>query len=223
MKMISPKTAVATAVLLTALLPATLVSPSASAAEPSPWQTLDDLRTVLVEAGPSRAEFTQTYVPAGFASGERERGAMSLALPECLRWDYEEPYAKTFLLCGDEARYWNPEDNSGRRYSVDREEEPGLDLLMLSVDTLRQRYRATQKVEDDGRVRVTLEPLTDVGSLAEATLTVAAGGQRLSGLTYRDREGNLTRFSMAAPTPLDASPGQPDGVFAAPSGIRWQD
>ncbi len=185
----------------------------------SPWQTLTDLRTSLIEAGPTRAEFTQTYVPAGFSGGERESGAMSFDLPECMRWDYTEPYDKSFLLCGDRAHYWNEEDRSGRRYDVDRQEEPGLDLLMLSVDTLRERYRAHREVEDDGRVRVTLEPLTDAGSLAEATLTLAAHGDRLSQLTYRDREGNLTRFSLAEPTPL----ADRDDVFLAPGDIRWQD
>lgn len=221
-----------TLTILTCLLVA-LATPALSADEPgpaaakatpeadgtSPWQTLADLRTNLIEAGPTRAEFTQTYVPAGFSGGERESGAMSFDLPDCMRWDYTEPYAKTFLLCGDRAHYWNEEDRSGRRYDVDRQEEPGLDLLMLSVDTLRERYDATAEPQGDGRVRVTLEPLTDVGSLAEATLTVAAGGDRLSQLSYRDREGNLTRFSLAEPTPL----ADPDDVFLAPGDVRWQD
>jgi len=220
-----------TTLLLLALLALPLATPitagepgpaAASNAQPaadaSPWQTLTDLRTALMEAGPTRAEFTQTYVPAGFAGGERERGAMSFDLPECMRWDYTEPYAKSFLLCGDRAHYWNGEDRSGRRYDVDRDEEPGLDLLMLSVETLRDRYRAHREAVDDGRVRVTLEPLTDVGSLAVATLTLAESGERLSQLTYRDREGNLTRFSLAEPTPL----ADPEGVFLAPGDVRWQ-
>ena len=182
------------------------------------WRTLDSLRQALTAAGPTRTDFTQTYVPAGFSSGETERGAMSLSLPECLRWDYTEPYSKTFLLCGDQAHYWNAEDESGRRYTVDREAEPGLDLLMLSVDTLRRRYRASQEAVGDGSVRVTLEPVDDAGTLAEASLLVSTDEQRLSGVTYRDREGNLTRFALSAPRPLDA-----DGVFEPPAGVRWSE
>ena len=143
---------------------------------------------------------------------------MALSLPDCLRWDYTEPYPKSFLLCGDTAHYWNGEDHTGRRYEVDREKEPGLDLLMLSLDTLRRRYRASQEAVGDASVRVTLEPVDDAGTLAEASLLVSADGAQLSGVTYRDREGNLTRFALAAPRPFD-----PDGVFAPPADVRWQE
>ena len=202
-------------VLLCALL--ALAALPAAAQDTSPWQTLDALRSALIAAGPTRADFTQTYIPAGFSSGETERGTMALALPECLRWDYEEPYAKSYLLCGERAHYWNADDAAGRRYAVDREEEPGLDLLMLSLDTLRGRYTATQEAAGDGTLRVTLVPVDGAGTLAEASLLVA-DGRRLSGVTYRDREGNLTRFAIGDARPLEA-----DGVFEPPAGIRWHD
>ena len=80
-----------------------------------PWATLQGVRTSLVEAGPTGAAFVQTYVPAGFTSGEQESGTLALALPDCLRWDYQKPYPKSFLLCGGIAHSWNPEDKSGRR------------------------------------------------------------------------------------------------------------
>ncbi len=85
---------------------------SAAAAEPAaggdPWLTLERVRASLIEDGPAGAEFVQTYVPAGFSTGEEERGRLALALPDCLRWDYEEPYPKSFLLCGEEAFYLEP-------------------------------------------------------------------------------------------------------------------
>jgi hypothetical protein len=142
---------------------------------------------------------------------------MALALPECLRWDYREPYAKTFLLCGEQAHYWNAEDEAGRRYRVDREEEPGLDLLMLSLDTLRGRYEATQESAGGGTVRVTLVPVDAAGIIAEASLLVE-DGRRLAGVTYRDREGNLTRFAIGPARPLESR-----AIFEPPSGIRWQE
>lgn len=213
----TPTPALLLAVAL-ATLPAALAPPSAAAAEVSPWQTLDRLRDALVEQGPARAGFRQTYVPAGFSTGETERGTLYLALPECMRWDYSEPYEKTFLLCGDEAHYWNPEDRSGRRYEVDREKEPGLDLLMLSLDTLRQRYRARAEAAGEGLVRVTLEPISSAGSLAEATLLVDPKAGRLAGLSYRDREGNRTKFELEEPAVLAGR----NKVFQPPADFRWE-
>ena len=113
----------------------------AAAAQSDPWAVLSGVRESLVEAGPTEAGFTQTYIPAGFSSGEKETGRMFLALPDCMRWDYKDPYPKSFLLCGGVAHSWNTEDKSGRRYRIDRRNEPGLDLLLLGLDTLKTRYQ----------------------------------------------------------------------------------
>lgn len=185
---------------------------------PSPWQTLDGLREALVSAGPTGYDFLQTYVPAGFSSGESERGTLALALPECLRWDYAEPYAKSFLLCGDTAWAWNPGETSGRRHAVERAEEPGLDLLLLAVDELRQRYDARRETDDDGAVRIHLQPRERLETLADATLRLAPGGDRLLSLSYRDQEGNATRFQLSDPRPLDAAGDR----FHPPGDVVWQ-
>src|SRR4029077_19264540 len=135
-----------------------------------PWATLQGVRKSLVEAGPTGAAFVQTYVPAGFNSGDQESGTLALALPDCLRWDYLKPYPKSFLLCGGVAHSWNPEDKTGRRYQVDRKNEPGLDLLLLGVEDLKRRYTATTRPADGGRIQITLSPRQKVEELADAIL-----------------------------------------------------
>lgn len=201
-----------------------LAAPSARAAEagpeagaPDPWQTLERVRAALIAAGPTAAEFVQTYVPAGFSTGEEERGRLALALPDCLRWDYAEPYPKSFLLCGNEAFYWNPEDGTGRRYAIEREREPGLDLLLLGVEELRGRYDAAAAAED-GLIAVTLTPRRDMVELAGARLVVDAGSLRLVEVAYTDREGGRSRFVLSGHGPLGE-----DGRFSPPEGIAWQD
>jgi outer membrane lipoprotein-sorting protein len=186
-------------------------------AAPDPWRTLERVRAALIAAGPTAAEFVQTYVPAGFAAGEEERGRLALALPDCLRWDYAEPYPKSFLLCGNEAFYWNPEDGTGRRYAIEREREPGLDLLLLGVEELRGRYDAAAAVED-GRIAVTLTPRRELVELAGARLVVDAGSLLLVEVAYTDREGGRSRFLLSGHGPLGE-----DGRFSPPEGIVWQD
>jgi outer membrane lipoprotein-sorting protein len=195
---------------------ATLAMPAS--AQNDAWTVLSGVRQSLVEAGPTEASFTQTYIPAGFSSGEKETGRMSLSLPDCLRWDYQDPYPKSFLLCGGLAHAWNTEDKTGRRYRVDRRNEPGLDLLLLGLDDLRTRYLATMKSVESGRIEISLSPKEKMAELADAALTVDPAKQRLVAVAYHDREGNLTRFEIKDYRDLSRS-----GHFSPPSGIRWEE
>jgi outer membrane lipoprotein-sorting protein len=204
--------------ILTILGVSAWMASAAVAQESDPWSVLEGVRASLVEAGPTGAKFTQTYIPAGFSSGEKEAGRLALALPDCLRWDYDEPYPKSFLLCGGVAHSWNPQDKSGRRYRVDRKNEPGLDLLLLGVNDLKGRYLATSGVVDGGRIEIALSPKGKVAELADATLTVDPTSKRIVQISYHDREGNLTRFEIGG---YEGLPRQ--GQFSPPGGIKWED
>lgn len=194
------------------------LAPLAAQAQNDPWAVLSGVRQSLVEAGPTEASFTQTYIPAGFSSGEKEAGHLSLSLPDCLRWDYQDPYPKSFLLCGGVAHAWNPEDKSGRRYRVDRRNEPGLDLLLLGLDDLKTRYQATMKSVESGWIEVKLSPKEKMAELSDAALTVDPAKRRLVAVSYHDREGNLTRFEIKDYRDLSRR-----GQFSPPTGIRWEE
>jgi outer membrane lipoprotein-sorting protein len=191
-----------------------------TAAAPDPWKVLQGVRQSLVDSGPTAAAFTQTYIPAGFSSGDSESGRLALALPDCLRWDYQDPYPKGFLLCGGVAHSWSAQDKKGRRYRIDRKNEPGLDLLLLGVDDLKNRYRATSRLLDGGKIAVDLAPLASKRQeeLTDASFVVDPAAQRLAEVSYHDREGNLTRFVIKDYKGLPRQ-----GQFSPPSGIRWED
>jgi outer membrane lipoprotein-sorting protein len=193
-----------------------------TAAAPDPWKVLQGVRQSLVDSGPTAAAFTQTYIPAGFSSGDSESGRLALALPDCLRWDYQDPYPKGFLLCGGVAHSWSAQDKKGRRYRIDRRNEPGLDLLLLGVDDLKNRYRATSRLLDGGRIAVDLAPLAPKGKqveeLTDASFIVDPAAQRLAEVSYHDREGNLTRFVIKDYKGLPRQ-----GQFSPPGGFRWED
>jgi outer membrane lipoprotein-sorting protein len=188
------------------------------AGTPDPWAVLQEVRRSLVAAGPTAADFVQVYTPAGFTTGESENGRLALALPDCLRWDYQDPYPKSFLLCGGVAHAWNAEDKTGRRYAVDRQKEPGLDLLLLGVDDLKNRYRATAKAGANGRIEVALSPKEKLAELADANLVVDPASDRLVAVSYHDREGNLTRFEIKSYRGLPRQ-----GQFSPPGGIKWEE
>ena len=120
------------ALLAFAFAPLAAGQPPAAGA--SPWEVLAALRAALVKAGPITARFEQTYVPAGFSSGDVEKGHFSLWLPDCLRWSYTQPQVKSFLLCKREAWAWNEEEEGGRHYQVEPEKELGLDRANCNVN-----------------------------------------------------------------------------------------
>jgi len=205
---------VASTFALTAFAPASGEAPDA-------WVLLQGVRASLADAGPTGATFVQTYLPAGFTSGETEKGTLALNLPDCMRWDYTDPFPKSFLICGGNVNAWNAEDKTGRRYRVDRKNEPGLDLLLLGVPELKERYKAEVAPlagADAGLFEVALTPKEKLGVIADATLTVDPKQKRIVRITYHDREGNLTRFEIAGYAPLARQ-----GRFSPPAGIRWED
>lgn len=180
------------------------------------WSALANLRNNLVDRGPQRVDFTQTFTPAGFKEGDEEHGQLSISLPDCLRWDYASPYPKVYLLCGDEVYSWNPGEPSGRRYPVDAEQAPGLDLLRMRVEALRQRY-AAHLARDGQRLSVTLTPLQAVADIRDATFEFDSVDKGLMALSYHDQEGGLTRFQFADYRPLGDL-----AVFSPPSDLGWQ-
>jgi len=201
--------------LFTAL--ALLAPLPAAAQEVDPWTALKKVRQSLVEAGPTGASFVQTFIAAGFSSGDQESGRIALSLPDCMRWDYLNPFPKSFLLCGGTVHAWNEGDQTGHRYRVDRKNEPGLDLLLLGVDELKERYRATAKTVEGGRIEIALSPKEKkLAALKDATLTVDPASQRVVAVSYHDSEGNLTKFEISGYQDLSRQ-----GSFSPPANIRW--
>ena len=165
-----------------------------------------------------QADFVQYFLPAGFSTGDRETGSLFLALPDCVRWDYDEPFAKTFLLCGETIHTWNPGEPAGRRFTLSGGDEPGIDLLRLRLEELRLRYNAQVTENEADVLTVILTPLDEANAITEASLRVDRQGRFLRGFSFRDREGNVSRFEISA---LEAHT-EPE-VFELPVDLDWLD
>lgn len=188
-----------------------LVTLPVAAAE-SPWALLTSLRQALEEAGPLTARFTQTYIPAGFSDGDQETGHLSLLMPDCLRWNYDE--SKSFLICGGTVHQWNEDEPGGRIFDVDPQAEPGLDLLLVDIDVLRERYRAESEDGQDGD-RIILTLPNEEGDF-QARIHLDPTGTRVTRMEYTDSVGDLTRFEIEAWQTLDH-----EALFKPPTGREW--
>lgn len=199
---------------------ATLVAGAAAASNPppDPFQALEDLRLALASRGAIYARFEQSFVPAGFSSGEVESGTVALDLPSCLRWDYLEPMAKSFLLCELELYSWNPGEGSGQLVALENAEQPGLDLLVLPRARLEALYSATWSASPTGLDQVELEPRDpDHSSIARATLIFDHDKATLDKLAWNDREGNRTTFLFTGWEACETCAG-----FVPPADITWE-
>lgn len=202
---------------LSVLISGSLAVPVAAQETVDPWAVLAAARNALVAASPLEAEFLQTFTPAGFSTGDTEGGRLYLALPDCLRWDYRDPFPRSYLICDGIVHIWSPGDSEGRRLHVDRTEEPGLDLLLLSVEALQQRYRATLGPTGEGDFEVVLLPTGSGASFSEAAIVIEPSTSRPRVIRYVDQEGNASRFDLSS-----YAPDGDEGRFVAPP-ITWQD
>ena len=147
----------------------------------------------------------------------RATGRLTLALPGCLRWDYDEPFPKSYLLCDETIWTWNPGEASGRTFIVDPEEERGLDLLRLGVERLEERYSADLVAGAGPAPVVRLQPTGPANEIVAATLELTAGGDSLAELSYRDAEGNTTRFEFSDHQVLAGGTAR----LEPPAGLVW--
>lgn len=202
--------------LLLALLAAASHAAPAPAEDVDPWSFLELVRDGLTAASPVTADFVQTFTPSGFATGDQESGTLAMRLPECLRWDYMEPFPKVFLLRDQFAYSWNPGEGSGRRQPIDSHDRFGLDLLRLSVEGLRKSYGVTLLERQGDRLGLRLVPRDDSTGIREATLELDLAGRTIHSLAYVDSEGNRTRFDLAAYRPAANT----DELFEPPP-LEW--
>jgi len=207
----------ALALLACIALAGVLGSPKLSAAqsEVDPWSQLQALKDGLVGDVVS-ADFVQTFLPAGFSSGDEETGVLHLSVPDCLRWDYNQPYPKTYLVCGQEAYTWNDGEPQGRRFVLESDSEPGLDFLRLRIENLENRYSAELQALDGVRLKIVFAPLDPDHSLVQASVVLDMEKHLLESLTYEDLEGNQTRFEIFNYRPISGPP-----PFDLPLDIDW--
>lgn len=214
----SARGAVATIAVATVLTIAVLPAFGAAADDTNPWSLFDRVRASLQGESPLSVVFVQSFIPSGFGDGEEETGTLWISLPTCLRWDYGEPFPKSFLLCDETAYYWNPGESSGSRYPIENEEAPGLDFFLLTSSQLRLRYNATSERLTSGNVHIALEPIRPTEDVVALEVVVDTDNDRIVELGYEDAEGNRTWFSLEG-----FVKGAPPGTFSPPAGVTWED
>lgn len=178
------------------------------------WAALTATRNALAHAAIA-LPFDQTFVPAGFNSGDHETGVASFGLPDCVRWDYLDPDPRSYLLCGDTVLTWNQGEDSGRRQRLDDEESGPFELWLAPLSELARRYSARLVEVNGDHLSLTIQP-TRNADFDSAEILVDRETRLPVRFEYRDFEGNLTTFDFGDVGLLDAD----DSRFDPPP-LEW--
>ena len=200
---------------LVAVAPAPPVD-AAAAPQDAAWQAVETFRGNLARSARSPRSSCRPICRKGSRPARRSRVGWP-APSRCLRWDYDEPYPKSFILCGDVIHYWNPGETEGHVDEIDAEREPGLDLLLVGVDELRRRYDASVEavVEERGDHvapdhQERLRHRSDARARSEAR---SPGGAALSRSRRQPHRVPISGYQ----------PGVTSGAFNSPKDVTWLD
>ena len=153
---------------------------------------LDRLAEVLRSARAWSADFTQVYLPEGFAQGTTERGTLTLAAPALLRFDYTTGSPRVFATDGRVGRLVDPAAGSCDAVRLDAGTWGRLPLAAV-LDPPAARKAFAVESEDRSLRLVPREPTPD---LAEITLRLDASGHPET-VTVLDGSGTRNTFAFS--------------------------
>jgi outer membrane lipoprotein carrier protein len=164
-----------------------------------------------------RAEFTESYEGMGIQSSES--GTLTIMKPGRMKWDYNQPAGKLFLLDGKYAWFYSLGDAQVQRIPAKELDDLRSPLRFLLGHTEIEKELSGLKVADIGGGRFTLtgQPKGQEKRVSRLTLMVTAVGA-ITGIDIEETDGALTRFTFTGEVPN--APVLPDTFhFTPPSGV----
>jgi outer membrane lipoprotein-sorting protein len=152
------------------------------------------------------AEFTQTYVPAGFSHGHTETGTLTVQAPENIRFEYTSPAGKIFTFDGATARFLSTSDRQMTSRRLTESERATLPLVFLESPAALARSFDLSLAEGPPQA-VALKPRSGDASVTWIRLALAASGAPTA-LSYESSSGDRTDFRFGdfrTEAPLPAS------------------
>ncbi len=164
------------------------------------------------------ATFEQTYT---YQVGRevKSRGKVAFKKPAMMRWDYEHPRERAFVVDGSDLWIWTPED-----FTAVRQRDFTASDLSTSITFLWGEGRLENEfhIELEGDERLSLTPIRPEGSFQRVVFRVDTETGRVMESTVIDPQGNRNHmvFSQVSQnTGIDRE----RFAFSPPSGADVQD
>lgn len=161
--------------------------------------------------------FTETY--EGLGMKRTESGTLLLLKPGRMRWDYDSPPGKLFLLDGSYSWFYSPGDSQVQRIpakELDDLRSP-MRLLLGHTKLEKELNRLSMAPAAGGQFTLSGVPRGLEKRVERLTLTVTAEGT-ITAIEVEETDGALTRFTFTGEQP-DAPIPPATFHFKAPAGV----
>jgi outer membrane lipoprotein carrier protein len=207
------------AIFTSALLSTCLIAqqPLLSAQSPSPHDLAQRIDNHYNQLHSLRAAFTETY--NGLGVRRAESGTLTLLKPGRMRWDYESPAGKIFLLDGKFAWFYARGDAQVQRIpsrDLDDLRSP-LRFLLGHTELEKELVNLRAAPAPNGQFTLTGQPKGQEKRVTRLALTVTAGGT-ITAIEIEETDGALTRFTFSGETDNPSIP-PAQFHFTPPAGI----
>jgi outer membrane lipoprotein carrier protein len=168
-----------------------------------------------------KAGFTESY--SGLGLTRTESGTLLLEKPGRMRWDYNSPPGKLFLLDGKYGWFYTPGDPQVQRIlakELDDLRSP-LRFLLGHTELEKEMSNLTLAAAPNGEFVLSGQPKGQEKRVTRLALTVTAAGT-ITGIEIEEADGALTRFTFTGE--LANVPVAPETFrFKAPAGVPVED
>ena len=163
-----------------------------------------------------RTHYTERY--EGMGLHRVETGVLTLRKPGNMRWEYDTPRGKLFILDGKFAWFYTPGDPEVQRLPAKSVDDLRTPLRFLLGHTQLQRELANISVHPEGAgFHIAGVPKGLVARVKSLALDVTASGQIL-GMKVEEIDGATTEFQFSAMVENVAT--RPaDFIFVPPAGV----
>jgi outer membrane lipoprotein carrier protein len=164
-----------------------------------------------------RVHFTETY--QGMGMDRRESGVLLLEKPGRMRWNYDQPSGKVFVLDGKYGWFYTPGDAQVQRIPAKKLDDlrSPLRFLLGHAQLVKELDGLTMTPADKGQFRLRGVPKGMEQRVRSLELTVTADGTIYS-MTLEELDGSRTSFAF---TDEEENPALEAGTFqfALPEGV----
>jgi outer membrane lipoprotein carrier protein len=167
-----------------------------------------------------RAKFSENYT--GLGMNRTETGTLLLEKPGRMRWDYDSPPGKVFLLYGKFGWFYTPGAPQVQRVAAKELDDLRSPLRFLLGHTELEKelsgLAVTADASGNGNLVLTGQPKGQEKRVSRVTLSVEPATGAISAMEIDETDGAVTRFAFTGQQPNVTLPAD-SFRFAPPQGV----
>lgn len=180
--------------------PAQAATPAAkptAAMTPEVKSLVDRMQAFYEKTGDFRAGFRQDYKYKTFRRTQTSEGTVTYKKPGLMRWEYQKPSARTFVLAGNKVYAYDPAAQSLTVGSVDTSQLSASVTFLFGQGKLADEFSITKGACKDCKgTLLVLDPLKDEPRFRQVRLEVDPVSAQVLKSTVVDPDGSENAISF---------------------------